>query len=216
MKHIVYQPYEPRDFKALSDIVKITWGHGKSYTAAAAVRLSNAYLWSCLAEQTFIQVALDHEKPVGVIMGKDLRGNHSPLLFRLRARLAAVILSLTAEGRRAWHFYGEVDRIYGELLSGQTEHYEGELSFFAIHPDYRGFGIGKELYRRFLNYMDSEGIERFYVFTDTTCNYVFYERQNMVRCGTEEVTLQVNGNPKDFLFFIYENAAGGKRNERES
>ncbi|MFR2211926.1 MAG: GNAT family N-acetyltransferase [[Clostridium] leptum] len=79
------------------------------------------------------------------------------------------------------------------------------MVFFAIHPAYRSLGIGKELYSRFLNYMKNESIEHCYVYTDTTCNYGFYERQNMLQCGTEKITLQLNASPKNFLFFIYDN-----------
>ena len=53
--------------------------------------------------------------------------------------------------------------------------------------------------------MKNESIEHFYVYTDTTCNYGFYERQNILRCGTEKITLQLNASPKNFLFFIYDN-----------
>lgn len=206
MNKITYRPYVPQDFKALSDIINITWGHEKSYSPTTAVRLSNAYLRLCLTEQTFTQVALNNGKPIGIIMGNSFRPPHKSLKYRLQARWALWMLSLTAEGRRAWHFFEEVDQIYEKLLSGQSQDYEGELSFFAIHPVYRGLGIGKELYRRFFNYMNNENIRHFYVFTDTTCNFGFYERQNMLQCGTEEVKLQVNKKPEKFLFFIYENA----------
>ncbi len=205
MNKISYRPYLSQDFKPLSDIINITWGYEKTYTPATAVRLSNAYLRLCLAEQTFTQVAFDNGKPIGVIMGNHLHSSHRHLKFQIQARWDLLTLSLTAEGRRARDFFKEVDKIYEKLLSAQSQDYGGELSFFAIHPEYRSLGIGKELYNRFLNYMKSESIEHFYVYTDTTCNYGFYERQNMLRCGTEKVTLQLNGNPKDILFFIYEN-----------
>lgn len=208
MGQITYRPYAPQDFKALSEIINITWGHEKSYSLTTAVRLSNAYLRLCLTEQTFTQVALYNGKPIGVIMGNSFHRTHKSLKNRFQAECALLMLSLTAEGRRAWHFYEEIDRIYEKLLSRQSQNYEGELTFLAMHPGYRGLGIGKELYHRFFDYMNGENVQHFYVFTDTTCNYGFYEAQKMLLCGTEEVTLQVNGSPKQFLFFIYENLAG--------
>ena len=215
MNKITYRPYLPQDFKSLSDVINITWGHEKTYSPTAAVRLSNAYLRLCLTEQTFTQVALNDGHPIGIIMGNSFRSSHKSLKNGLQAKWALLLLSLTAEGRRAGHFYEEIDRIYDKLLSGQPCDYEGELSFFAIHPDYHGIGIGKELYRRFFNYMNSENIQHFYVFTDTTCNFGFYESRNMLRCGTEEVELQVNRKAKKFLFFIYENAAQKQNTENK-
>ncbi len=208
MGQITYRPYAPKDFNALSEIINTTWGHEKSYSFTTAVRLSNAYLRLCLEEQTFTQVALYNEKPIGVIMGNSFHRAHKALKNRLQARWALFLLSLTAEGRRAWHFYKEIDQIYEKLLSRQSQDYGGELTFLATHPGYRGLGIGKELYRRFFDYMNGENVQHFYVFTDTTCNYAFYEGQNMLLCGTEEAILQINGSPRQFLFFIYENLAG--------
>ena len=207
MNKITYRPYLPQDFKALSDIINITWGHEKTYSPTTAVRLSNAYLRLCLTEQTFTQVALNDGKPIGIIMGNSFRNSHKSLKNSLQAKWALSLLSLTAEGRRAGHFFEEIDRIYDKLLSGRHGITRGNCPFFAIHPDYRGLGIGKELYCRFFDYMNSENIRHFYVFTDTTCNFGFYESRNMLRCGTEEVELQVNRKPEKFLFFIYENAA---------
>lgn len=205
MLQINYRPYEPQDFHALSEIINITWNYRKFYSSTTALRLSNAYLRLCLTEQTFTQVALNHGNPIGVIMGKDIRHPNKSFKNQLQESLALFRLSLTSEGRRAGRFFKEIDQIYEKLLSGQPQHYEGELSFFAIHPDYRGFGIGKELYHCFLQYMERENIQKFYVFTDTTCNYGFYESQNMHRCGTEEVKLKFNKKPEECLFFIYEN-----------
>ena len=124
MNKITYRPYLPQDFKALSDIINITWGHEKTYSPTTAVRLSNAYLRLCLTEQTFTQVALNDGKPIGIIMGNSFR----------KAKWALSLLSLTAEGRRAGHFFEEIDRIYDKLLSGQARDYEGELSFFCHTP----------------------------------------------------------------------------------
>lgn len=205
MNSIVYRPYESQDFKSLSKIINITWGHEKSYNHTTAVRLSNAYLRLCMTEQTFTQVALAEGKPIGIIMGNDLRNCHYTLKLRLQARWAIFMLSLTAEGRGAWHFFEEINQVYDKLLSEQPQSYEGELSFFAVHPDYRSLGIGKELYSRFLQYMTGKYIQRFYVFTDTSCNYGFYESRGLFRCGTEKVELKVNGWLEEFLFFIYEN-----------
>lgn len=206
MEQIIYRPYKKQDFGALSEIINITWEHEKNYSQSTAIRLSNAYLRICLAEQTFTQVAVCKGKAVGIIMGNNLHCTSKPLIPHLQAKKDMLILSMTSEGRRAAHFFEELDKIYGRLLSAQSRQYGGELSFFAIHPNYRGLGIGKELYYRFQNYMDSVRIEDFYVFTDTTCNYGFYEHQGMIRCGTEKITIPVNGKQSDFLFFIYENS----------
>ena len=53
--------------------------------------------------------------------------------------------------------------------------------------------------------MERENIQHFYVFTDTSCNYGFYEYMNMFRRGTKRVKLKVNHRLEEFSFFLYEN-----------
>lgn len=50
----------------------------------------------------------------------------------------------------------------------------------------RGNGVGKRLFQDLLAYVRSQDINRFYLFTDTSCNYGFYEHQGLVRCGKRE------------------------------
>ena len=170
MNAVIYRPYKRQDFKAVSSIINIIWKHESYYSPKTAVRLSEAYLRLCLTEQTFTQVALADGKPIGIIMGNHIRRHRCPLVLRLQAGWSVLVLSMTAEGRRSWRFLEEIDRIYAALLSGQPQEYRGELSFFAIHPDYHGQGIGRELFSHFCIYMERENIQHFYVFTDTSCN----------------------------------------------
>ena len=204
MNAVIYRPYKRQDFKAVSSIINIIWKHESYYSPKTAVRLSEAYLRLCLTEQTFTQVALADGKPIGIIMGNHIRRHRCPLVLRLQAGWSVLVLSMTAEGRRSWRFLEEIDRIYAALLSGQPQEYKGELSFFAIHPDYHGQGIGRELFSRFCIYMERENIQHFYVFTDTSCNYGFYEHQGMVKRCEKEHLFDIKGQSAKMIFFIYE------------
>ena len=68
---------------------------------------------------------------------------------------------------------------------------------------YRGLGIGKKLFRALLDYMEQQNISRFYLYTDNSCNYGFYEHQGMRRCGQKsyKVPLAVDN---EMQFFLYE------------
>ena len=86
MEQIIYRPYKKQDFGALSEIINITWEHEKNYSQSTAIRLSNAYLRICLAEQTFTQVAVCKGKAVGIIMGNNLHCTSKPLIPHLQAK----------------------------------------------------------------------------------------------------------------------------------
>ena len=64
-----------------------------------------------------------------------------------------------------------------------------KLVFFAVQEDQRGTGIGKNLLNGVLNYMQCEKINRFYLYTDSSCNYGFYESQGFKRKGEKNYSL---------------------------
>ena len=73
-----------------------------------------------------------------------------------------------------------------------------------ISPDCRGKGVGKQLYQRFLQYLKNEHLNSFYLYTDTSCNYGFYEHQGMVRRCEKEHFFTVNQQRSKMTFFIYD------------
>ena len=71
MDGVIYREYQPNDFDMLSEIIKITWNHGKYYSYGVSCRVADAYLRFCLSEHTFAQVAEVNEKTVGIIIGNN-------------------------------------------------------------------------------------------------------------------------------------------------
>lgn len=67
------------------------------------------------------------------------------------------------------------------MLDNCSKQYEGELAFFALNEDYRGMGLGRKLFDEAKKYMEKEEIPDFYLFTDTSCNYKFYEHMGLKR-----------------------------------
>ena len=54
--------------------------------------------------------------------------------------------------------------------------------------------------------MRSENIPEFYLYTDTSCNFVFYEHLGMVRRCEQKKAVQVNEEVGDMTFFLYDYA----------
>ena len=65
-----------------------------------AAKFARVYLNSCLAEQTYIQVAIIDNVPVGIVMVKNLKVHKCPLAIRLQLLLSAISLYLSKEGRK--------------------------------------------------------------------------------------------------------------------
>ena len=71
--------------------------------------------------------------------------------------------------------FSNVEKIDDQLLKDSPVDYQGEVAFFVINAKYRGMGLGKKLFEAAQDYMKGQQISSFFLFTDTTCNYPFYE-----------------------------------------
>lgn len=201
---IVYRKYQKKDHEALSEIIRSIWKYDEFYSPSTARLLSRTYLNLCLIEQTYTQVAEVNGQPIGIIMGYNPSKHRLPLRYALLIVRSLIRLMLTKEGRNVIRFQREMDNINKTLLANCERDYQGEVSFFAVHPDYHGKGIGKELFHRLLQYMKDDNVNNFYLFTDTSCSYGFYEGQNMKRCGAENHSFQLWKKNLTITFFIYE------------
>ena len=82
--------------------------------------------------------------------------------------------------------------------------YDAEVAFFAIHPESRGKGVGKQLFQRLMDYFKQEQLRKFYLFTDTSCNYPFYECRGMERRGERVHTFAAKRKSGTLTMFIYD------------
>lgn len=97
-----------------------------------------------------------------------------------------------------------VHGINDQFIDSFKKEYRGELAFFAIREKYRGKGLGRKLFQAAVDYMRAQGILEFYLFTDTSCNYPFYEHLGLTRRCEKKQVLDVKGEKGDMTFFIYD------------
>lgn len=225
-EQIILREFRESDCPALEDMVREAWNYDRFCSSKTAAKMAGVYLNSCLINQTFIRVAEVDGVPAGVIMGKDIENHRCPLSLRLRWIGSVIRLFLSEEGRKLSKVFDGIENIDRELLSGCKKKYKGELAFFVIGEKYRGRGLGRKLFRSAADYMQSRNIPEFYLFTDTSCNYLFYEHMGMKRRGEKKHRIAVPGEKGEMTFFIYdyqapmekegEQAAGNARREYET
>lgn len=195
-----------QDIPALEDVIRKTWDYDKFATPKTARKLAKVYLATCLTNQTYTRVAEVDGVPVGLIFGKDIEKHHCPLKYRLHQISALCGLLISKEGRGILNFYKGVDDIDSQLLKQCSKDYKGEIALFALAPEYRGLGIGKMLFHCLLAYMKSQSISDFYLYTDTSCNFGFYEHQGMVRQQQYKHFVNMKGQKGEMEFYLYDMA----------
>lgn len=213
---IVLREYRKSDRPALIEIIRDTWQYDKFASPKTAQKLARAYLDSCLTNQTFTQVALVDEVPVGIIMVKDRRNHKCPLRFRLNLFGSVASLFFSKEGRMVTKIFSSVEKIDAQLLKDSPIDYQGEVAFFAVNAKYRGMGLGNKLFEAAQDYMKGQQISSFFLFTDTTCNYPFYEHRGMKRRGEHNHTFEAKGRSGTLTLFIYDNRMEENENEKDN
>ena len=201
---ITLRDYQKEDFKELQTIVRETWHYDEFCSPKTAAKLAGVFLSSCLTNHTFSRVALLNKKPVGIILVKNTALHKCPLKYRLKQIKSILSLYLSKEGRKVSKIFGSVNGIDKQLLADVNKAYPAELSLFAVDCSCRGKGIGKKLFKAALEYLKEQEINAFYLFTDTSCNYGFYEHQGMVRRCEQEHLFNIKGQHAKMNFFIYD------------
>lgn len=199
---ICFRPFQRADRGALEEIIRDTWEYDKFCSPKTAKRMARLYLASCLANQTFTCVAVRGGVPVGVIMGKKEKGGHAPLHCALQMLASTLPLLCSREGRKIFKLFAGFEALDKELLAQSGQQFDGELAFFAVRGGERGTGIGKALFTRLLDYLQAQGVKSFYLYTDSTCNFGFYEHQGMRRIGEKRYSFQPHSD-EEIRFYLY-------------
>lgn len=201
---IKLREYQKQDFKALETIIRETWHYDDFASPKTAKKLAKVFLSSCLTNYTFSRVAVLDGNVVGIILTNNIAKHKCSFSNRLLQIKSILSLYSSKEGRNVSKIFSNVSGIDKKLLNENNKTYPAEIALFAVSSSCRGKGIGKILFQSALDYMKQEKLKEFYLFTDTSCNYGFYEHQGMKRRLEKKHTFNIKGQQADMKFFIYD------------
>ena len=186
----------------MEKIISDTWNYERFCSPKTAARMAKAYFASCLMDKDFACVSEQDGKAVGIIICKDERAHRTQIKYTFRFIFATISLLLSKEGRKIVKMFKGFAELDKQLLAESQQSFEGEVVFFAIQSNQRGTGVGRELFTRAQNYMQMEKIKNFYLYTDVTCNYGFYEHKGMKKINEKSFSLKPYLD-QDMSFFLY-------------
>lgn len=211
MTNIVYRPYQPQDAEDIKKIINEAFYIHRYVTGRLVLDSAlEIYLRERLLASTWTRVAVQDGRVVGVIMGQvdgqpRLGGRFTNRLLTLAHMLRAGILGLPQW--KSMRQYFAFERVYGELRKKTPSPLTDELTLFAVDSSTRGLGIGKTLYRDYLDHLRSLGRSDFYLYTDSLCTFQFYEKQGMTRTASEDMNLVLDGKPEALGVYLYSGTA---------
>lgn len=226
------RPLRINDHAALIELLRRAWYD--RYEPNVGRLMAEADWESCLARATQALVAVTRddtaagqstrgtERPLGVILGRVDVLDSRPLLNRHRRHRLRLLarLPFVRHGFKGLAELLGIELIDALLLRGAKRaghHYAAEVVLFIVDPESQGLGLGGRLFDALMAYLRDHGAERYFLFTDTSCNYGFYEHRGLKRVS--ELALQTfpaqnaeadahsgteSGNDEPMRFFLYE------------
>lgn len=201
---ISFKAYQKKDAQAIESMIREAWHYDDLCSSKTARKLAKVFLSSCLCNQTYTQVAVLQDHSIGVIMAKDLQTHHCPLNYRIKQLFALLSLLITKEGRKVMQVFSNISHIDQDLLKECSCDYQGELAFFVVSKKARGKGVGHQLFQSALHYMQTQNINSFYLYTDTSCNYGFYEHQGLLRRCQKDTAFLIEQQKTTMTFYLYD------------
>lgn len=132
-----------------------------------------------------------------------------PLVPALAGGRAVLALLATREGRKVAGSFPGWKGSTRRFCPGAPNPTPARWRFSPWTSPARGMGLGKRLFQAVMDNMRQEGIGTVFLFTDTSCNYGFYEHQGMVRRAEQTQRIWLGQESGEMTFFVYDYTLDG-------
>ena len=149
-----------------------------------------------------IFVVRDKDEIVGVIAASIINNIRQKANAKIRKYRA--LQEITSDKREeVFERYLDTLILNEKLLLESGKTFAASLNFFILDERYQGLGIGNKLYSLFIDYLQDKKIKVFFLFTDNSSNFQFYERKGLLKIAEEKYSW--GGDVEDTeLYYLYE------------
>lgn len=191
MSKIIYREIAKKDYNDIKELIGEAFGFNEFIKDGVFLdSVLTSYLQDCILESSFSKVAEKDNKVIGIILGKANKDNTQ--LIKEHASLNSYSPELKSimevkENKIVINELLQIKDTYNEIIEGRKDDFQGCIQLFIVSKESRGLGIGKTLISYLFNYMKSMNVQSLYLYTDTRCNYKFYDSQNFKRLNEKEI-----------------------------
>lgn len=193
---------EERDVAALSRILRDLW-HGDAPAGAYRDLEAEHDLLCCLSRSRHRIVARLDGVAVGVCCAADAGCSEDGTWGARRDGVLARLEKIDEGAARTWRSYlAAAARVNGELVRDAGIDREGEVVLLAIGGAARGRGIGRRLLGEATRRLVAAGASGAFLFTDTDCDWRFYEHAGLERGALRKPAAEgIGGLPDEMMLY---------------
>ncbi|MFF2797012.1 GNAT family N-acetyltransferase [Lysinibacillus xylanilyticus] len=208
MDKVIYRSIVKEDYESVKELIGEAFGFNEFIKDKKFLdSVLNIYLQGCILESSFSEVAEKDSKVIGIILGNSkedknrLKKAHN--IFSLAYSILKVLMT-KKENKKFMKEFGKVQDAYKELIHGKENDFQGCIELFIVSGESRGLGVGKTLMNHLFHYMESVDVKSLYLYTDTRCNYGYYDSQNFDRIDEKEIQFDTTEEKLNVFLYSYD------------
>lgn len=204
---IQYRTYRNQDYAAAIHMVMEAWRYNEWLPPKTAKAMGEYYTAELLAGSNEVWIAEKDGEAVGIAAVKNNRKRKKRLGYVIRRFLACARILLCGQGKSEFFQFIKTEELDEELLKESGRSYDAELTLLIVRPGMKGAGIGDRLYREVWDYLERENLQTICLFTDSSCNYGFYEHKGMRRIAQKTFYWKSEDEEKEGIpeeYYLYE------------
>jgi len=205
MQKIIMRDVVQQDIKNMKKLIHWTWEWPKQIVNEVVLDATlGIYTNQVLNESSFAKVITIDDKMAGVIFCAVKKERPVYRMMQHDDAEYALVLASAPEPERLeiCHALRTLSQTYEKHLEGRE--YDGTITFLAVSPEAQGLKLGKKLWDAATEYFRTHNVKSMYLFSDTTCNYGFYEYLGMKSCHKLDVEFIINGKSEKITSFLFE------------
>ena len=181
-----FGPFEDDDFNGIAKIIQETW-YPKAETPGLGLLEACYDLSRCLSISTFSQVARMDDAPCGIVLARGSKP-HPRFTARWTEANQSFLYQLELSDPEAAEIFlsnmAAIDRTNETMHAAAALPQVNEITLLIVDPSVQNLGIGSVLLNAASSYLTAHDATEAYLFTDTECNWRFYEERGFKRIGT--------------------------------
>lgn len=207
MSDVLYRSLNKSDYDTVKNLICEAFGFSEFIKDTKTLDyLLTIYLESCILDSSFSQVAVKDNTVIGIILGNAKNDKNKIRSFYDIKNLLTTIVKLafsSKENKRLMKEFSKIQNAYNEIIEGKKDDFQGCIQLFIVSKECRGLGVGKSLVSNLLEYMSIYTVKSLYLYTDTRCNYGFYDSQNFKRINEKEIHFSSLNESLNVFLYAY-------------
>lgn len=207
IEKVIYRELSINDYDSIKHLICEAFGFNDFIENKELLDyILTIYLHGCIIDSSFSKVAVKNNNVIGIILGsaKNDKNNLRRFYSILSYMYAYVKLIFTnKKGTKLIKELNLIRNVYKKLISGKENNFQGCIQLFIVSSESRGFGIGKTLVSNLFDYMKSMNVNSLYLYTDSNCNYGFYDKFNFKRINEKQIYFNSLNTNLDVYLYSY-------------